>query len=160
MKQDDGPGGGGDNGCGDAHVMRIVFFGVDRHVNHVEAGRRGDRRHVAARRRGERGQFRHAFQLDPHGHQKSSGLVGGGIALDHLPGGLLGFVPREVPDSSLPFSDFGDELVHQRRLRSMKRTVEFQCRSTVAFRGDGYLCSPHSIFSELCHRPDRGSAPG
>ena len=138
MKQDGGPGGGGDNGRGQAYVMRIVLFGIDRHVHHVEAGRRGDRRHVAARGRGERGQFRHAFQLDPHGHQESPGLVGCGIALDHRPGGLFGFVPREVPDPALPFSDFGDELMHQRRLRSMKRIIEFQWWSTVTFREDGY----------------------
>ena len=123
MKQDAGPGGRGDDGCGQAHVVRVVLFRIDRHVHHVEAGRRVDRGNVAARGRGERGQFRHAFQLDPHGHQKGPGLIGGRVAFDHIPGGLFGFVPREVFGPSLPLSDFGDELVHQRCLWSVKLTV-------------------------------------
>ena len=116
VKQDGSPGGGGDNGRGQARVMRVVLFRVHRHIHDVEAGRSVDRGDVAARNGGEGGQFRHAFQLDPHGHQKSPGLIGGRVAFDQIRSGLFGFVPREVFRPSLPLSDFGDEVVHQRCL--------------------------------------------
>ena len=145
VKQDGGPSGCGNNGCRKTRMLRIVLFGIHRHVDHVEAGRSVDGSNVAARGRGERGQFRHAFQLDPHGQQEGPGLIGGRVAFDQILGGLFGFSPREVFGPPLSLSDFGDELVHQRRLWSVKLTMAFQwCR-------DGLRCFFGGMVTDEAH---------